>query len=255
MKYFLLDWPMRLAFAFSVLYLGSAAWLFQTKLSQHMTAEEALDQGIAGVLGLHEWGDFLAGVTGPLALIWVIASVFLQGKELREQRSEMSKQAQALGLQAEFIKTELDRNIQERAWLDIKDLLEEFRELIPVGSAGSLVQDQFYTFTFQSKQFSYKYLPPNSENTATWKTVQFLGRSAGALLKQAKKMEDALSANVKVACPRSRGKFDRMLEIVNMIIELRSKLPAHQVLILDGCRIDDFQHVLKITKTAFDQSA
>ena len=255
MKQLFQDWPVRLASVFSVLYLGSAAWLFVTKLSHHMATGEDMDQGVVGLLSLHEWGDYLAGITGPLALIWVIASVFLQGKELREQRSEMSKQAYALNLQAEFIKTELDRNIQERAWLDIKDLLEELRELIPVGPADSPAQDRFYTFTFDSRQFSYRYLPPNSENTATWKTVQFLGRSTGALLQQARKMEEALAMKVEVTCPPSRAKFDRMFAIANMINDLKSKLPAHQVLILNGCRIDEFQHVLKIAMTAFDQSA
>lgn len=34
-------------------------------------------------LELNEWGDFLAGVTAPLALIWIVIGYFLQGEELR----------------------------------------------------------------------------------------------------------------------------------------------------------------------------
>lgn len=34
-------------------------------------------------LSLNEWGDFLAGITAPLALIWIVIGYFLQSEELR----------------------------------------------------------------------------------------------------------------------------------------------------------------------------
>ena len=34
---------------------------------------------------LNEWGDFLAGVFGPLALLWLALGYFIQAKELRAQ--------------------------------------------------------------------------------------------------------------------------------------------------------------------------
>lgn len=37
----------------------------------------------ASKLSLNEWGDFLAGITAPLALIWIVIGYFLQGEELR----------------------------------------------------------------------------------------------------------------------------------------------------------------------------
>ncbi|NKC49926.1 hypothetical protein HED54_26230 [Ochrobactrum anthropi ATCC 49188] len=68
------------------------------------------------VLTLNEWGDFLAGICGPLALIWVITSVIMQGMELSEQRAEMAKQAKALETQASYIERELRREEEDKCW-------------------------------------------------------------------------------------------------------------------------------------------
>ena len=45
----------------------------------------------------NEWGDFLAGTLGPVALIWVVLGFFLQGRELGHS-------VQALNLQAEELR-------------------------------------------------------------------------------------------------------------------------------------------------------
>jgi hypothetical protein len=51
-------------------------------------------------LSLNEWGDFLAGVTAPLAFLWLIIGYMQQRQELKNnteallfQREEMAKQA------------------------------------------------------------------------------------------------------------------------------------------------------------------
>ena len=55
---------------------------------------------------LNEWGDFLAGITAPLAFLWLIIGYMLQRKELsantealKFQRDEMAKQANELAEQ------------------------------------------------------------------------------------------------------------------------------------------------------------
>lgn len=48
------------------------------------------DGGTFACLAANEWGDYLAGVFAPLALIWLIAAVWIQSSELREQRKELS---------------------------------------------------------------------------------------------------------------------------------------------------------------------
>jgi len=41
-------------------------------------------------LELNELGDFVAGASAPLAFLWLVVAVFLQSRELREQRHELS---------------------------------------------------------------------------------------------------------------------------------------------------------------------
>ena len=55
----------------TVAYIGVIAWLQWGKLTN------ILD------LDLNSFGDFLAGVLGPLGLFWLILSFFQQGRELR----------------------------------------------------------------------------------------------------------------------------------------------------------------------------
>jgi hypothetical protein len=53
-------------------------------------------------LAPNEWGDFLAGTLGPVALIWVVLSFFLQGRELQHS-------VEALRLQATELKNSVDQ--------------------------------------------------------------------------------------------------------------------------------------------------
>jgi hypothetical protein len=52
-------------------------------------------------LKLNEWGDFLAGATAPLALMWVVIGYLLQGKELRQNTEALKLQQQELARQVE----------------------------------------------------------------------------------------------------------------------------------------------------------
>lgn len=61
----------------------------------------------AVLLSLNEWGDFLAGITAPLAFLWLIIGYGLQRKELKAntealifQREELAKQAEELSVQS-----------------------------------------------------------------------------------------------------------------------------------------------------------
>jgi len=51
-------------------------------------------------LGLNEFGDLLAGLVGPVALIWLVFGYFLQGLAIRQQGVELSQNTEALRLQA-----------------------------------------------------------------------------------------------------------------------------------------------------------
>ncbi len=78
--------------------------------------------GTFACLTANEWGDFLAGVFAPIAFLWLVAAVWIQSDELREQRQElaltrqemkdnrlvMSEQAEEARKQAEFVGTQTD---------------------------------------------------------------------------------------------------------------------------------------------------
>lgn len=75
---------------------------------------------------LNSVGDFLAGVFSPLAFLWLIATVFIQSKELSLQRDEitenrevMKEQAKAAVAQAEFLDAQT-KAMQEQTALLIK---------------------------------------------------------------------------------------------------------------------------------------
>jgi hypothetical protein len=65
-------------------YLGVVAWLFGGRIAE-----------IAGMDPNHV-GDFLAGVFGPLAILWLILGFFQQGVELRLNTRALDLQAQEL---------------------------------------------------------------------------------------------------------------------------------------------------------------
>lgn len=57
--------------------------------------------GEALCMGLNEWGDFLAGLTAPLALFWIVIGFFLQGKELHVNTEALKSQQEELRRQVE----------------------------------------------------------------------------------------------------------------------------------------------------------
>ena len=58
----------------------------------------------ANCLNLNELGDFLAGVFAPLAFVWLAAAVFIQARELKEQRRELSLTREELALARDVAK-------------------------------------------------------------------------------------------------------------------------------------------------------
>ena len=47
-------------------------------------------------MDLNEWGDFLAGVAGPLALLWLVLGYYQQQKELRQNTAALGMQRREL---------------------------------------------------------------------------------------------------------------------------------------------------------------
>ncbi|WP_079324893.1 hypothetical protein [Vibrio sp. L85] len=49
-----------------------------------------------GELSLNEWGDFLAGITAPIAFLWLIIGYLLQKKELENNTHALQLQAEEM---------------------------------------------------------------------------------------------------------------------------------------------------------------
>lgn len=98
-----------------------------------------------GCLSLNELGDFLAGASAPLAFIWLVAAVFVQSHELKEQRNEIKltreefklnrgvmtaqaeearRQAEYIGQQTEFLKAEQKERDGARKTREFEGALE-----------------------------------------------------------------------------------------------------------------------------------
>lgn len=244
--------PIKVALGLSVLYTSAAAFAVYYSVANDSHGAIA---DFWKMLALNEWGDFLAGICGPLALIWIVASVYIQGAELRDQRMEMSRQAEALFAQSEYIRAELERDTQDKVWRDVLDLLDELREQVSVANADDQNADSFITFTVETEQIKFQYAPPAGVRVENLRTVQFLGRAAGGVKHAARKLRRALDGGQQVKSPHSRKKFQAMLDTVESVLALRRDLPGHKELILKGCRLDDWREYLKTALDAFDQSA
>ncbi len=70
--------------ALTVIYGLIVSWLIWGRIGSLQT------------MGLNEVGDFLAGVFGPVAILWLILGYFQQGMELRQNNQALILQAQEL---------------------------------------------------------------------------------------------------------------------------------------------------------------
>lgn len=91
----------------------------------------------ARVVGLspNELGDFLAGITAPVAFFWLVVGYFQQGEELRQNTEALKQQEDALKQQVEESRN-LVRVTSEQAHSTIESQIferdRELRELQPL---------------------------------------------------------------------------------------------------------------------------
>ena len=82
---------------------------FYTKLGIGLTAIWVLilsvivviNSGSTSAMTLNEWGDYLAGVSAPLALLWLVIGYFQHGEELRLNTEALKAQQEELRRQVE----------------------------------------------------------------------------------------------------------------------------------------------------------
>ena len=130
-----------------------------------------------GQMSLNAWGDFLAGTTAPLALLWLVIGYFQQGEELHintkvleAQQRELQlqvqetanlaknseRQARAAELLAQISKTE-----QEREHLQM--IMDAQPEFVANGgsSSGARISTNIYNHGGLVKDISLEYAGPH----------------------------------------------------------------------------------------------
>ena len=70
----------------------------------------------ASEMTFNEWGDFFAGVSAPLAFLWLVIGYFQQGEELSQNTRALKQQEEALRLQVEELKQSV---AQQEALVDL----------------------------------------------------------------------------------------------------------------------------------------
>ena len=83
-----MNWLTSLGIGLTVVWLGSFALVLYFQSSDGMR------------MSLNEWGDFLAGASAPLALLWLVVGYFQHGKELRLNTEALRLQQDELERQA-----------------------------------------------------------------------------------------------------------------------------------------------------------
>lgn len=121
---------------FIVVGAASVVWLFTAVAAGWFAEPCAEGNGTFACLSANEWGDYFAGVFAPLAFFWLIATVWIQSNELKEQRRELiltrkefehnrsvlQAQADEARKQAEFIGSQTDMLRTDRAEKEATEL-------------------------------------------------------------------------------------------------------------------------------------
>ena len=123
-----------------------AGWIFSIGWVLMVLTVVYIRRGDIPGMGLNAWGDFLAGIAAPLALLWVVVGYYQQGEELRLSRAETTRladssveQTKALARQAEAVEksVQMTKELEERA-------ARPFLVLVPEESGSSGSEFRFF---------------------------------------------------------------------------------------------------------------
>ena len=95
MRWFKDHWPIAFGVSLTLIWIAFAFW-FLAAFNHWSDIFE---------LKPNTFGDFAAGVSAPLAFLWLVIAVVLQGRELKLQRAELALNRDVLKLQIEELKS------------------------------------------------------------------------------------------------------------------------------------------------------
>lgn len=195
----------------------------------------------------NEIGDALAGVAGSLAFVWLVVTVVLQATELREQRKEFRKMADAqakqvelLNIQGDIFRDEQRYRDEQRTWQFIEELFGEvdakihrFMQLndwimytVSVGAEGQSSANRLGVFT-----------PPQSGEIV---------RNFKSRFSKAQEVRATISQPGFEVVKKANGVdvVGEILELIEYVLTLRGQLNQAQLRRLAYMRLDDFREYL-----------
>lgn len=122
---------------------------------------------------LNEKGDFLAGIGGPIALLWIVIGYYLQSHALRMQQDELRNQVEETRRLVEQSAKQSEIMAEEIEWAKSHKHEEAQPRIVmrPLGEEGGQTLVEFINFgaTVTDIQFSCERLIANPIKIPLWK--------------------------------------------------------------------------------------
>jgi hypothetical protein len=221
----------------------------------------------------NEMGDTLAGLSGGLVLIWVVASVFMQNRELRETRKEVQDQrkateamadamkeqsvatetmARAMERQAEVAKAQLSEiafQAKERREARLRAQFEAHLSELESEVLDEVENPQKWTFHHREDlnsiiDSSFKIFP-SKKATPTKALMRVV---AAELIKSRKYLEKEQKEKGLFKKPQFSSRIKRMIETLSTILFMKSNLAPDQRTKINELHLESIHSELKAIK-------
>ena len=91
----------------------------------------------AGSMNLNEWGDFLAGISAPLALLWLVIGYFQHGEELRLNTKAIENQQEEFRQQVQETARLVDSSQEEVRLIREREQRESRPDIVPINESSN----------------------------------------------------------------------------------------------------------------------
>lgn len=183
----------------------------------------------------NEVGDTLAGLAGVLAFVWLIATVLLQATELREQREEFEKMADAQSAQARVLEKQaviFEDEQQQRDELRAERLLDRQLEWIVQKLEDAPTRGGTWSHSGGHETFSSPHemqLFPRPWNPLEDNSTDFYIRSASTSIGHfVREIVEWERAGLAISKPSSKAYYEFLLTELREVDGIRDRLSDEQ---------------------------
>lgn len=115
--------------------------------------------------------------------------------------------------------------------------------------------EEYVKFEFDRRSARFKYSPLGGVELDNMSTILFLGSVAGGISYSLKGPEPALSTGTAIQCPKGPFKFQRMMQIVQIIDAMAADLSDSRKIVLAGCGLKDWRDHLELVNSVYQKHA